>query len=103
MFFILHEGICDPLPEAAWLSHPPRIVRSERYTFPVGRHLRHGDGCGGTRNGVYARVTGSSGRRWVRLGTICLRCNAFWPLDPDVTAGEIVARALDRQASPAPR
>jgi hypothetical protein len=68
------------------------------YVLVMGRPKEHvrvieGRNCLGAIQGVYVRKGAGSGR-WVKLGEMCLRCNEFWPLDPEATAEEIVSRAV---------
>jgi hypothetical protein len=54
----------------------------------------NGRACLGVIQGVYVRKGAGSGR-WVKLGEMCLRCHAFWPVDPASNAEGIVAAAVD--------
>lgn len=72
----------------------------------MGRPQKHfwktGDStCWGLVQGVYVRKGAGSGR-WIKLGDMCLDCHAFWAVDPDATAQQIVDRsmALSRPGAP---
>jgi hypothetical protein len=47
--------------------------------------------CLGVIQGIYVRKGAGSGR-WVKLGEMCLRCHAFYPVAPEASAEAIVAR-----------
>lgn len=64
---------------------------------PQEHFWRTGDTCWGKVQGVYVRK-GTGAGRWIKLGDMCLRCQTFWPVDPNATAEQIVERALNDAA-----